>query len=75
MINQVLFTPWMKTTRTQFQTAVGGGFRKIISGSGQITVVGQDNEKVSFNVSEETSKALTEIRHEVRSESLQQTLQ
>ncbi len=55
------------------QTAVGGGFRKIISGNGQISVVGQDNEKMSFNVSEDTSKAFARDQARVRSEAIQQT--
>jgi conjugal transfer mating pair stabilization protein TraG len=62
-----------EATRTQFQAAVGGGFRKIISGNGQITVVGQDNEKVSFNVSEDTSKAFARDQARVHSEAIQQT--
>ncbi|MBU0944742.1 MAG: conjugal transfer protein TraG N-terminal domain-containing protein [Proteobacteria bacterium] len=62
-----------ETTRTQFLSAIGGGFRKIISGSGQVTVIGNDNEKMSFNVSEDTSKTFTRDQARVRSESLQQT--
>ncbi len=61
--------------RTQFQSSIGAGFKGIFSGGGQLTVVGQNNEKVSFNVSEETARAFENTATQVRSESLQQTLQ
>jgi conjugal transfer mating pair stabilization protein TraG len=64
-----------ENVRTQFQSSVGGGFKRILSGGGQLTVVGQNNEKVSFNVSEETARAFDNTAAQVRSESLQQTLQ
>ncbi len=60
--------------RTQFSGTVGAGFKKIFSAGGQLTVVGQNNEKVSFNVSEDTAKAFENTAAQVRSESLQQTL-
>lgn len=63
-----------ENTITKFNGAIAGGFKNIkLSGSGQITVVGQDNEKVSFNVSEDTTRAFTRDQARVRSESLQQT--
>ncbi len=64
-----------ENVRTQFNSSVGGGFKKIFSTGGQLTVVGQNNEKVSFNVSEDTARAFDNTAAQVRSESLQQTLQ
>jgi conjugal transfer mating pair stabilization protein TraG len=64
-----------EATRTQFQATVGTGFKKIFSGNGQIAVIGQNNEKVSFSVSEDTARAFENTASKVRSESLQQTLQ
>jgi conjugal transfer mating pair stabilization protein TraG len=64
-----------ETTRAQFQATVGSGFKKILSGNGQIAVVGNNNEAVNFNVSEETARAFENTASQVRSESLQQTLQ
>ncbi len=61
--------------RTQFQSSVGGGFKNIFNGGGQLTVVGNNGESVNFNVSEETAKAFENTAAQVRSESLQQTLQ
>jgi conjugal transfer mating pair stabilization protein TraG len=61
--------------RTQFQSSVGTGFKRIFSGGGQLTVVGNNGESVNFNVSEETAKAFENTASQVRSESLQQTLQ
>lgn len=64
-----------ETTRTQFQAAAGLGFNKIIStnGGAQVSVVGQDGERVDFNVSEGTANAFARDQARVRSESLQQT--
>ncbi len=64
-----------KDIRTQFQGSVGGGFKRIFSSGGQLTVVGNNGESVNFNVSEETVKAFENTASQVRSESLQQTLQ
>ncbi|MGB3225458.1 MAG: conjugal transfer protein TraG N-terminal domain-containing protein [Desulforhopalus sp.] len=64
-----------ENVRTQFSSTVGAGFKKIFSTGGQLTVVGQNNEKVSFNVSEDTARAFENTAAQVRSESLQQTLQ
>ena len=61
--------------RTQFQSSVGAGFKRIFSSGGQLTVVGNNGESVNFNVSEETAKAFENTAAQVRSESLQQTLQ
>jgi len=62
-----------ESTLTRFNTTIGAGFKNIISGGGQITVVGQDNERVSFDVSEDTSRAFARDQARVRSESIQQT--
>jgi len=64
-----------EASRTQFQTTIGVGFSKIISTNGgvQITVIGQDNEKVSFNVSEDAAKFFAKDEARIHSESLQQT--
>ena len=64
-----------ENVRTQFSSTVGAGFKRIFSAGGQLTVVGQNNEKVSFNVSEDTARAFENTAAQVRSESLQQTLQ
>ena len=65
-----------ENTRTQFNAAIGAGFKKLfsLSGNGQVTVVGQDNEAISFNVSEDTARAFAKDQAQVRSESLQQTI-
>jgi len=65
-----------ENTRTQFNAAIGAGFKNLfsLSGSGQVTVVGQDNEAVSFNVTEDTARAFSKDQAQVRSESLQQTI-
>ena len=54
---------------------IGAGFKKILSASagGQITVVGSDSEKVSFNVSEDTAKAFARDQTQVPSEAIQET--
>ncbi|MEA2083916.1 MAG: hypothetical protein U9O82_06690, partial [Thermodesulfobacteriota bacterium] len=70
------FTHTMEeNVRTQFNSSIGAGFKRIFSAGGQLTVVGQNNEKVSFNVSEDTARAFENTASQVRSESLQQTLQ
>ncbi len=61
--------------RTQFNSSIRAGFKNIVSGGGQIAVIGQNDEKVSFSVSEDTAKAFENTAAQVRSESLQQTLQ
>jgi len=64
-----------ETTRAQFQASIGSGFKNIFSGNGQIAVVGNNNEAVNFNVSEDTARAFENTAAQVHSESLQQTLQ
>jgi len=64
-----------ENVRTQFNNSIGAGFKGIISSGGQLTVVGQNNEKVSFNISEDTARAFENTAAKVRTESLQQTLQ
>lgn len=64
-----------ETTRAQFQATIGSGFKNIFSGNGQIAVVGNNNEAVNFNVSEDTARAFENTASQVHSESLQQTLQ
>ncbi len=63
-----------ENTRTAFQSSIGAGFKKIFGANGQITVIGQDNERASFDVSEDTTRAFTRDQARVRSESLSQTL-
>ena len=63
-----------ENTRTAFQSSIGAGFKKIFSANGQITVIGEDSESVSFNVSEDTTRAFLRDQARVRSESLSQTL-
>ena len=63
-------------TRTQFLATIGAGFKKIQMGTrGQVTVLGNDGETVSFNVSEDTANAFARDQARVRSEALQETLQ
>lgn len=64
-----------ENVRTQFNSSIGSGFKRIFSAGGQLTVVGQNNEKVSFNISEDTARSFENTASQVRSESLQQTLQ
>jgi conjugal transfer mating pair stabilization protein TraG len=60
--------------QTQFSGAVNAGILDIgLSGKGQITVVGNDGEKVSFNVSEQTAQAFAKDQARVRAESIQNT--
>jgi conjugal transfer mating pair stabilization protein TraG len=61
--------------RTQFNSSVRAGFKNIVGGGGQIAVIGQNDEKVSFSVSEDTARAFENTATQVRSESLQETLQ
>ena len=61
--------------RTQFQSSIGAGFKRIFNSGGQLTVVGNNGEQVNFNVSEDTARAFENTASRVRSESLQQTLQ
>lgn len=65
-----------QTTRTQFMGAanVGGGISDVrLGANGQLSVVGMDGEKVSFNVSEDTAEAFTREQAKVRSLALQET--
>jgi conjugal transfer mating pair stabilization protein TraG len=62
-----------QTTRTSFQSMVGAGFKKIISGNGQITVIGNDNESTSFDVSERTAQAFARDQSRIRTYSIQET--
>jgi conjugal transfer mating pair stabilization protein TraG len=64
-----------ENVRTQFNSSIGAGFKRIFSAGGKLTVVGQNNEKVSFNISEDAARAFENTASQVRSESLQQTLQ
>jgi len=60
--------------QTQFSGLVNAGILDIgVSGKGQITVVGNDGEKVSFNVSEQTAQAFARDQARVRAESIQDT--
>ncbi|WP_319548519.1 conjugal transfer protein TraG N-terminal domain-containing protein [Desulfogranum marinum] len=60
-------------TRTSFNSSIGGGFKNIIAGEGNITVVGNDGEAVKFNVSEQTAQAFARDQARVRAESIQDT--
>lgn len=63
-----------ETTRTQFSAAIGGGFAKLgLNGNGQIAVYGNDNESVSFDVSEATAQAFARDQTRVRGEGIQDT--
>ncbi len=64
-----------ENVRTQFNSSVRAGFKNIVGGGGQIAVIGQNDEKVSFSVSEDTARAFENTATQVRSESLQETLQ
>ena len=64
-----------EATRTQFQASIGAGFKNILNGNGQLSVIGQNDEKTSFNVSEDTARAFENTASQVRSESLQQAMQ
>jgi conjugal transfer mating pair stabilization protein TraG len=64
-----------EVTRTTFQASIGGGFKKIFGANGQITVLGNNGEKVSFNVSESTDKAFARDQARVQSEALSQAMQ
>ncbi len=63
-----------EATRTQFMSTVGAGFKGIrLGANGQILVVGNNNEEVDFNVSEDTAKAFARDQARVRSEAIQET--
>ncbi|SHO52081.1 conjugal transfer protein TraG N-terminal domain-containing protein [Desulfopila aestuarii] len=60
--------------RTQFMTSIGAGLKGIkLGGSGQITIVGNDNEEVDFSVSEATAQAFSRDQARVRAEAVQET--
>ncbi len=63
-------------TRNIFQGAISGGFKSIVSANagGTISVIGEDGEKVSFNVDENTARQFTSDQARVRSEAMQQTM-
>jgi conjugal transfer mating pair stabilization protein TraG len=70
------FTSTMsEDVRNQFSLATGLGFKKIASANGQLVVLGNDGESVSFKIDENTSQAFSEAASQVRSESLRQTVQ
>jgi conjugal transfer mating pair stabilization protein TraG len=65
-----------QTTRTQLTAAMNaGGSLGVVSGSGsgQVSVIGTDGEKVNFNVSESTANAFARDQARVRSQSIQET--
>ena len=65
-------------TRTQLSTSIGAGnvplLRKV-GGAAQLSVIGTNGEQVNFNVSEDVARSFENTASNVRSESLQQTLQ
>lgn len=62
-----------ETTRTQFQTTLSTGYKGIAGANGQVSVIGMDGEKVSFNVSEQTAQAFARDQTEVRAKAIQET--
>jgi len=62
-----------EATRTNFNTAVSGGFKSIASAGGSITVVGSDDKSSTFKVSEDTARAFARDQSRVRSEAIQDT--
>jgi len=66
-----------QNTQNVFNSSIGAGFDKILSlnGSGTITVVGKDGEKVDFNISEDTARAFARDQVRVRAEAFRETLQ
>jgi len=66
-----------QNTQNAFKVAIGAGFDKILgmSGSGTMTVVGKDGEKVDFNISEDTARAFARDQSRVRAEAFKETLQ
>ncbi|MHB1350293.1 MAG: conjugal transfer protein TraG N-terminal domain-containing protein [Desulfobulbaceae bacterium] len=66
-----------QNTQNVFNSSIGAGFDKILSlsGSGTITVVGKDGERVDFNISEDTARAFARDQVRVRAEAFRETLQ
>jgi len=65
-------------TRTQLASSIGAGNIPVLSRVGakaQLAVVGTNGEQVNFNVSEDVARSFENTASNVRSESLQQTLQ
>jgi len=65
-----------ETQRTQIQgmLGAGGGIKQAsIGANGQLAIVGNDGERVSFNISEDTAKAFSRDEAKVRSEAVAQT--
>jgi len=64
--------------RTQLSAGVSSGNIPIlrrIGGQAQLSVIGSNGDQVSFNVSEDTARSFENTATQVRSESLQQTVQ
>jgi len=62
--------------RTQLQGMLGAGGRVTgasLVANGQLSVVGGDGERVSFNISEDTAKAFSRDEAKVRSEAVAHT--
>ncbi len=65
-------------TRTQLASSIGAGNIPVLSRVGakaQLAVVGTNGEQVNFNVSEDVARSFENTASNVRSDSLQQTLQ
>ncbi|MBM9514074.1 conjugal transfer protein TraG N-terminal domain-containing protein [Desulfogranum marinum] len=63
-----------QSTVTKFNSAVGAGFKKIELGTnGQLSIVGNDGERVHFNVSEQTAQAFARDEAKIRSQAIQDT--
>lgn len=63
-----------ETTRTQFTTAIGAGFKNLgINSNGQLSIYGNDNDSVNFKVSEATAHAFTRDQIRIKAEAIQET--
>ena len=67
-----------ESTRNLLSASISAGnlpFLSKVGGHAQLMMVGENGEKVSFNVSEDVARKFENTASKVRSESLQQTLQ
>ncbi len=65
--------------RNQFGASISSGsipiLRRMAGGKAQLVTIGKDGEKVNFDVSEDVARSFENTAAQVRSESMQQTLQ
>jgi len=67
-----------ESTRNLFSAAISAGnlpLLKRVAGRAQLVATGENGEQVSFNVSEDVARKFENAASQIRSESLQQTLQ